>query len=113
MAVKAIRIFLAAVVLIMSVANVLFIVENWNMAHTEAAGRSWPLEIGESKGTVLSKALETSSSAVAGGMYQFSLFLGMCLNRTFVNLLLSTRAAEGFGSSSCFKTVKPTLSSTE
>ena len=74
MAVKAIRIFLAAVVLIMSVANILFIVDNWNMAYTEAAGRSWPFEKDESKGTMLSKAIETSSSPVEGGMYQILLY---------------------------------------
>ena len=79
MAVKAIRIFLAAVVLIMSVANVLFIVENWNMAHTEAAGRNWPLEKGESKGPVSSKALETSPSPVEGGMYQLLLDSLICV----------------------------------
>ena len=71
MVVKAIRIFLAAVVLIMSVANILFIVDNWNTAYTEAAGRSWPSEKDESKGAVSRKAIETSSSPVEGGMYQF------------------------------------------
>ena len=73
MVVKAIRIFLAAVVLVMSVANILFIVENWNTAHTEAARRSWPFEKEESEGTVSSKAFETSLSPLEGGMYQLLL----------------------------------------
>lgn len=73
MVVKAIRIFLAAVVLVMSVANILFIVENWNTAQTEAARRSWPLEKEESKRIVPSKAFETTASSVEGGMYHLLL----------------------------------------
>jgi len=68
MVVKAIRIFLAAVVLVMSVANILFIVENWNTAHTEADGRILPFEREEIKRIVPSKAFETTASPVEGGM---------------------------------------------
>lgn len=60
---------MVVVVFIMFVVNVLFIVENWNMVYIEVVGRSWLLEIGESKGIVLSKVLEISLSVVVGGMY--------------------------------------------
>ena len=75
MAVKAIRIFLAAVVLVMSVANILFIVENWNTALTEATGRSWPLEKEEIKTTVPSTAIETSPGQAEGGIVSFTSWL--------------------------------------
>ena len=73
MVVKAIRIFLAAVVLVMSVANILFIVENWNMAHTGADGRNWPSEKEESRTIVPSKAFDTTAIPVEGGMYHLLL----------------------------------------
>ena len=73
MAVKAIRIFLAAVVLVMSIANILFIVVNWNTDHTETAGRNWPFEKEERKRIAPNKAIETSSSPVEGGMSHFLL----------------------------------------
>lgn len=87
MAVKAIRIFLAAVVLVMSVANILFIAENWNTDHAEEAARRWAFEKEERRKILPNKAIETSP--VEGGMYHYFL-INMCLSCNFIYLLSST-----------------------
>jgi len=65
MVVKAIRIFLAVVVLVMSISNILFIVVNWNTEHNEAAERSFEKE--ERKRAAPNQATETFPSPIESG----------------------------------------------
>lgn len=78
--VKAIRIFLAVVVLVMSISNILFIVVNWNTEHHEAAERSWPFEKEERKRAAPNQAIETFPSPIEAGMSHFFVLINVCLN---------------------------------
>lgn len=60
MAVKALRIFLAAVVLIMSLANILFISENWNTDNVEIDAMQRAIEKENNGKTVVNEAIDQS-----------------------------------------------------
>lgn len=75
--VKAIRIFLAVVVLVMSISNILFIVVNWNTEHNEAAERSFEKE--ERKRAAPNQATETFPSPIESGMSHFFVLINVCL----------------------------------
>lgn len=61
MVVKAMRIFLATVVLITSVANLLFVVENWNIGNIERTARRLAFKTEEDRRKiVLNEAIDAS-----------------------------------------------------
>lgn len=66
MAVKALRIFLAAVVVIMSLANILFISENWNTGNIERNAMQWEFEKENDGEIVVNEAIDQSP---VEGMY--------------------------------------------
>lgn len=62
------RNFLAVVVLVMAISNIVFVVVNWNTEHNEAAERRWPFENAEKKRLAPNQAIETIPSPVEAGM---------------------------------------------
>lgn len=86
MAVKALRIFLAAVVLIMSIANLLFIAENWNMGNIERTAKRWAFEKEDNSKILVKEAIERSS---VEGMCIIYFLITMCLNWKLYILLSS------------------------
>ncbi|KAL9957754.1 hypothetical protein ACROYT_G034692 [Oculina patagonica] len=65
MAVKALRIFLAAVVLVMSIANILFIAENWNTENIERTAKRWKFEKEVNSKKLVNGAIVSSSVEAA------------------------------------------------
>ena len=60
MAVKTLRIFLTAVVLVMSVANLLFIAENWNTDNIERKATRWAFQKDDINKVVVNEAIDRS-----------------------------------------------------